>query len=134
MVGMSPKNLRFWDSPSIPNTTGYCWRTYFNPLRPIFRYGISQALYVRRSCIQGETSGSSEFANSIRPFFETLFCTCVVLHHATTRTERSDKGIGTSCLDKQTACATNQLIELDFGHSGIDPLQTRQERAGAVRK
>jgi hypothetical protein len=23
---------------------------------------------------------------------------------------------------------------LDFGHSGIDPLQTRQERAGAVRK
>jgi hypothetical protein len=26
------------------------------------------------------------------------------------------------------------LFALDFGHSGIDPLQTRQERAGAVRK
>jgi hypothetical protein len=25
-------------------------------------------------------------------------------------------------------------IKLDFGHSGINPLQTRQERAGAVRK
>jgi hypothetical protein len=26
------------------------------------------------------------------------------------------------------------VLPLDFGHSGIDPLQTRQERAGAVRK
>ena len=25
-------------------------------------------------------------------------------------------------------------LKLDFGHSGIDPLQTRQGRAGAVRK
>jgi hypothetical protein len=25
-------------------------------------------------------------------------------------------------------------LPLDFGHSGIDPLQTRQERAGTVRK
>jgi hypothetical protein len=25
-------------------------------------------------------------------------------------------------------------FRLDFGHSGINPLQTRQERAGAVRK
>jgi hypothetical protein len=27
-----------------------------------------------------------------------------------------------------------RAIKLDFGHSGIDPLQTRQERAGAIRK
>jgi hypothetical protein len=25
-------------------------------------------------------------------------------------------------------------LKLDFGHSGINPLQTRQERAGVVRK
>jgi hypothetical protein len=26
------------------------------------------------------------------------------------------------------------LLQLDFGHLGIDPLQTKQERAGAVWK
>jgi hypothetical protein len=31
-------------------------------------------------------------------------------------------------------CISEWLFTLDFGHSGIDPLQTRQERAGAVRK
>jgi hypothetical protein len=27
-----------------------------------------------------------------------------------------------------------EVFQLDFGHSGIDPLQIRQERAGAVQK
>ena len=31
-------------------------------------------------------------------------------------------------------CVTQQCVLLDFGHSGIDPLQTRQEGAGAFRK
>jgi hypothetical protein len=29
---------------------------------------------------------------------------------------------------------TPASLELDFGHSGIDPWRTRQERAGGVRK
>jgi hypothetical protein len=48
---------------------GYCWRIYFNGLSPTFLHGIFQALYVRRSCLRGEISGSSEFANSIPPFW-----------------------------------------------------------------
>ena len=32
------------------------------------------------------------------------------------------------------SCGNNESSRLDFGHSGVYPLQIRQERAGAVQK
>ncbi len=37
-------------------------------------------------------------------------------------------------LDKQTLSDHRNSVKLDFGHFGIDLLQTRQGRAGAARK
>jgi hypothetical protein len=81
----------------VPKTSGYCWRTYFNGLRPTFLHGIFQALYVRRSCIRGEISGSSEFANSIPPFLgqshlsrKQPFFATAPFSHQTTRSDFSE--------------------------------------------
>jgi hypothetical protein len=45
------------------------------------------------------THENSYFRRSIGWFFETNFLHLGVLRHASTRTERSDRGIGTSCLE-----------------------------------
>jgi hypothetical protein len=45
----------------------------------------------------------------------------------------SQIGINSIILDRIAFGGVKEL-QLDFGHSGIDPLQIRQERAGAVQK
>jgi hypothetical protein len=55
----------------LSTNAGILLANLFQCLRLTLLHGISQALYIRRSCIRGEISGSSGFANSIRRSHET---------------------------------------------------------------
>jgi hypothetical protein len=66
--GFAPPNSWGGSFPSVINHRKLLANLCQCP-RWTFLHGIFYALYVRRSCIQGEISGFSEFANGIPPFF-----------------------------------------------------------------
>ena len=55
----------------VPKTEGYCWRTYFNAIKPRFLPRLLQGLVcLQRSNMRGKIFDAYEFANSIRRFSE----------------------------------------------------------------
>src|SRR4051812_32554036 len=59
------------DQPLSQKTSRYCWRIYFNVLEVLFLASVSPAFLPSKKACGVHKFGTSEFANSIPPFFAT---------------------------------------------------------------